>query len=157
VLEGTICKLKCKAGFWSTYNHHFSPEIDVMKQRCGSEICKSVGYDEGIKWPLHFCSSCWSKADMELPDWPGLAHHDQHTWEGIDLDHSLGPWKHAGFKCVLQCKDGYWSNSEAVSNSVDLINSFEAQCSSNNCLKWNWRSAAENPTRCSECFQSTDV
>ena len=34
VLEGTICKLKCKSGYWSNYKHHFSSENDVLKQRC---------------------------------------------------------------------------------------------------------------------------
>jgi hypothetical protein len=94
VLEGSICKLKCKNGYWSSYKHPFYPEDDdVMKQRCRSEICKTDVWINDIgnedKW---YCSECWSKADMESPDWPGLANHGRHTWEGIDLDHLSGPW-----------------------------------------------------------------
>jgi hypothetical protein len=38
---------------------------------------------------------------------------------------------------------------------------FEQQCTSDNCLKWDWKSAKENPKenprRCQECFQKSDV
>jgi hypothetical protein len=128
-----------------------------MNQKCRVEICKSDYQHRHYNAPW-WCASCWSKVDMDNLDWPGLANHDLHTWEGIDLDHSQGPWRHYNYRCALRCKHGYWSNFETGSNRVDADkNPHEQQCSSNNCLKWNWRLATENPTRCSECFQSTDV
>jgi hypothetical protein len=65
VLEGTICKLKCRSGYWSSYNHHFFPETDVMKQRCRGEICKldNIMGADGKRDPWQ-CVSCWTKADM---------------------------------------------------------------------------------------------
>jgi hypothetical protein len=139
------CVLQCKAGYYRP------PYSDPLLQECliCSDNCKTCVTAEDN------CTSCWQDAGITNADWVGS---DTYTDQEVMHRHAASPFTHFASenRCILNCKDHYWSNDSSTYNKAS--DPLDQRCTSTNCKAWDYAAnlASNTPDTCAQCWANAD-